>query len=406
VRVLHVSWEYPPVVYGGLGDLLATLAPAQVLHGHQVGVLALGHDVSTGSVVVGSAPEASDGVRVLRVPVPGAPGAAWEGEDLLRAAEALPASAVDVVSSLPAADGEVVVHSHDWMTADAGRAVADATGARWVHAVHASEFGRRHGRLDGVVPRLVHARERAAVQAFTTSPGRRPDVVLVHSEAMRTEVVGVLGADPSRVRVVPAAVDASRWVAPPADVERARALWAADGGPLVVCAGRLEWEKGVSTVLRALPAVARRHPRVRLVVAGSGSYEPTLRALADEVGAADRVTWTGRLAHEPLRALLALASVVAVTSRYEPFGLVARQAQAAGAAVVVTDVGGLAEAVEHEVTGLRVASGDVDDLAAQVGRLLAEPRRAVALGEAGRAAAQAFSPDDMAREVLAAYGAG
>jgi glycogen(starch) synthase len=403
VRVLHVSWEYPPVVYGGLGDLLATLAQAQAAQGHQVGVLALGHDVTTGAPLDGGA---ADGVRVLRVPVPGAPDGSWDGQDLLRAAGALPASAVDVARSLPAADGDVVVHSHDWMTADAGRAVADATGARWVHAVHASEFGRRHGRLDGEVPRLVHARERAAVQAFTSSGGRRPDVVLVHSEAMRTEVVGVLGADPSRVRVVPAAVDAGRWVAPPADVERARALWAADGAPLVVCAGRLEWEKGVSTVLRALPAVVRRHARVRLVVAGSGSYEPELRALADEVGVADRVTWTGRLAHEPLRALLALASAVAVTSRYEPFGLVARQAQAAGAAVVVTDVGGLADAVEHDVTGLRVAPGDVDDLATQLGRLLADPRRAAALGEAGRAVAQAFSPDDMAREVLAAYGAG
>lgn len=405
MRVLHVTWEYPPVVYGGLGDLLATLAPAQVLLGHQVGVLALAHDVTTGAPVdVGSAPVDADGVRVLRVPLAGAPTGPWSGEDLLAAAGALAEAAAGVARSLPAAEGDVVVHSHDWMAADAGRAVAEAVGARWVHAVHATEFGRRHGRLDGEVPRQVHARERAAVQAFTTSGGRRPDAVVVHSEAMRTEVVGVLGADPSRVRVVPAAVDAARWAAPPADVERARGLWAADGAPLVVCAGRLEWEKGVSTVLRALPALARRHPRVRLVVAGTGSYEPVLRSLADELAVADRVTWTGRLAHEPLRALLALASGVAVTSRYEPFGLVARQAQAAGTAVVVSDVGGLAQAVEHDVSGVLVGQGDVDDLAAQLGRLLAEPRRAAALGEAGRAAALAHGPDAMAREVLEAYG--
>ena len=117
-----------------------------------------------------------------------------------------------------------------------------------------------------------------------------------------------------------------------------------------------------------------------------------LRALADEVGVAEKVIWTGRLAHEPLRALLALASVVAVTSRYEPFGLVARQAQGAGAAVVVTDVGGLADAVEHDITGLRVAPGDVDDLAVQLGRLLGEPRRAAVLGEAGRAVRARLDP--------------
>ena len=160
-----------------------------------------------------------------------------------------------------------------------------------MHSVHATEFGRRSGRLDGELPRAVHVAERAAVQAFSTQ--RRPDVVLVCSEAMRTEVVGVLGADPSRVHVVPAAVDATAWVAPPEDADRARSLWVPPDGPLLVAAGRLEWEKGFSTVLRALPAVARRHPGVRLVVAGDGSYRPTLEALAVEVGAADRITWTG-----------------------------------------------------------------------------------------------------------------
>jgi glycogen(starch) synthase len=402
VRVLHVTWEYPPVVYGGLGQLLGDLAPAQAAAGQQVGVLALGHDV-TGAGRLDAAPqrEVRDGVRVERVRVPGAPAGTWDGRGLLDAAGALVAPLVAAVTAMPPTDGPVVVHSHDWMTAAAGSAAATALGAGWVHAVHATEFGRRSGRLDGELPRAVHGAERAAVQAFSSA--RRPDAVLVYSEAMRTEVVGVLGADPGRVHVVPAAVDAARWVAPSADADRARALWVPPDGPLLVAAGRLEWEKGFSTALRALPAMARRHPGVRLVLAGDGSYRPRLEALAEEVGVAGRVVWTGWLEHAPLRALLSVAGAVLATPRYEPFGLVARQAQAAGAPVVVTDVGGLAEAVDPGVTGLRVAAGDVDDLAAQVGTLLADPRRATALGEAGRDAARAWTPAAMAAAVTATY---
>ncbi len=397
-----MTWEYPPVVYGGLGHLLGDLATAQARAGHQVGAVVLGHDVTGGGRPRGAPErEVRDDVRVQRVRLDGAPDGPWGGRQLLDAAAALAAPVTAAVSALPPTADPVVVHSHAWMTAAAGAAAAEAVGARWVHSVHATEFGRRSGRLDGELRRAVNRAERAAVQSFSTA--RRPDAVVVWSEAMRTEVAGVLGADPSRVHVVPAAVDAAWWVAPAADADRARGLWAAHDGPLLVAAGRLEWEKGFSTVLRALPAIARRHPGVRLVLAGDGSYRATLEALAVEMGVADRVTWTGWLAPEPLRALLSVAGAALVTSRYEPFGLVARQAQAAGAPVVVTDVGGLADAVDPGVTGLRVASGDVDDLAAQVSGLLSDPRRAAALGEAGRAAARAWTPAAMAEAVIAAY---
>lgn len=405
MRVLHVSGDYPPVVNGGLGQLLGDLAPAQAAAGHQVGVLALDHDLTGAGRLDGVPREVRDGVRVERVRVQGArvgvPAGAWDGQGLLDAAASMVAPTVAAVTAMPPTQDAVVVHSHDWTTAAAGAAAASALGAGWVHTVHATEFGRRCGRLDADLPRAIHRAERAAVQSFSTDP--RPDAVLVCSEAMRTEVVGVLGADPGRVHVVPAAVDAARWVAPAADADRARALWAPPTGPLLVAAGRLEWEKGLSTVLRALPAVARQHPGVRLVVAGDGSYRPRLEALAEQVGVSDRVVWTGWLEHAPLRALLSVANAVLATPRYEPVGLVARQAQAAGAPVVVTEVGGLADAVEPDVTGLRVAVGDVDVLGATVATLLADPRRAAALGEAGRASVGSRTPADMAAAVTATY---
>ena len=75
MRVLHVAWEHPPVVYGGLGHLVADLAAAQAAAGHQVGVLALGHDVAEGADRLRDVPpmQVRHGVRVQRVRLPGAP---------------------------------------------------------------------------------------------------------------------------------------------------------------------------------------------------------------------------------------------------------------------------------------------------------------------------------------------
>ena len=146
----------------------------------------------------------------------------------------------------------------------------------WVLTVHATEHGRRQGRLDQPVHRAVHAAEQRAVS--------RPDRVIVCSQAMRAEVTGVLGADPSSVVVVPGAVDAAAWVPAGAALAAARRRWRPHGGPLVAAAGRLEWEKGFTTLLRALPAVRARHPSLRTVIAGAGSYRPAIEALRTDLG--------------------------------------------------------------------------------------------------------------------------
>ncbi len=128
---------------------------------------------------------------------------------------------------------------------------------------------------------------------------------------------------------------------------------------------------------------------MRLVLAGAGSYEPVLRRLADDVGAGRVVTFAGHLEVDDLAALFSAADAVVVPSRYEPFGLVALEAQAAGAPLVVARTGGLADAVEDDVTGRVVAPGDVDRLAEVLATLLRDPATARRLAEAGRRAAGA-----------------
>jgi glycogen(starch) synthase len=203
---------------------------------------------------------------------------------------------------------------------------------------------------------------------------------------------------------VPNAVDAEAWRAGPAAVRAARRHWLTQESDLLIAAaGRIEWEKGFSTIIRALPDLRRVHPRVRLVLAGRGSYTQSLIDLAAELDVSDRLVLPGWLARRDLAALYAAADLVVVPSRYEPSGLVAREAQAAGATVIVTRTGGLVEAVQDETTGLLMDVGDVHGLRDLISLLAAHPSRGRRLARAGAAAVRTVTWADVTAATAAVY---
>jgi glycogen(starch) synthase len=401
--VLHLVWEFPPVIYGGLARHAEELTRAQHRDGWDVTVVTAAEDVTDPTRRVPIGRRRRRDILVLRARRP-LPRASWT--DLLGAAreldDAMAAAALAQVEELAAAGtaAPTVVHAHDWIGSRAARTVAAAIGARSVLTVHATEYGRRRGEIDpevdGGVPAAVHALECEAVASV--------DAVIVCSAAMRTEVCEVLGADPRRVQVIPNAVDAAAWRAGPAAVRAARRHWLAqESGLLIAAAGRIEWEKGFSTVIRTLPDLRRVHPQVRFVLAGRGSYSGQLTELAAELEVTDLLVRPGWLARRDLAALYAAADLVVVPSRYEPSGLVAREAQAAGATVVATRVGGLVETVQDGSTGVLIDVGDVHGLRDTISLLAAHPSRARRLAQAGTAAVRAVTWPDVATATAAVY---
>lgn len=167
------------------------------------------------------------------------------------------------------------------------------------------------------------------------------------------------------------------------------------GPPTVTFAGRLKPEKGADVLVRAFALARQRVPAARLAIAGAGSDEPALRALVNELALDDAVVLHGQLGDDALAEMLDAAWVHAVPSRWpEPFGLTATEAMMRGTAVVASDVGGLADIVLHERTGLRVPPGDVPALADALARILSDRDAAEALGHAGRSRAlEQFSMD-------------
>src|SRR5205807_2460523 len=151
-----------------------------------------------------------------------------------------------------------------------------------------------------------------------------------------------------------------------------RREFAAPDEKLVLLVGRLVYEKGFQTALEALPAVIRRVPGVRFLVAGSGTHESELKAQAQRLGLTDHGTFLGWIGDDVLHSLYRIANLVVVPSIYEPFGLVALEAMASGCPCLVADTGGLREVVPHGDVGLRFRSRDPRSLARMLQRMLTD----------------------------------
>ncbi|MDQ1672954.1 MAG: glycogen synthase, partial [Frankiaceae bacterium] len=217
---------------------------------------------------------------------------------------------------------------------------------------------------------------------------------VVCSESMRSDVQQLFGLPDARVAVVGNGVDLQRWPHGRPVQERE---------PLVVFAGRLEYEKGVQVLLRTVARLRRRVPGVRVVVAGTGTYLAELRTLATKLRLGRAVTFTGRLDDDALIALYQQAAVVAVPSIYEPFGLVALEAAACGAPLVVSDVGGLAEFADGGRVALTVAPDDAAALADGLTTVLTDRDLAEKLATRASESADVHGWDAVAERTCAVY---
>jgi glycogen(starch) synthase len=357
MRVLHLSWEYPPVMYGGLGRHVHALAETQAARGDEVVVITQSEPGYPHDEVVG-------GVRVLRVErdAPSIPD--WHS----RFIEWTFGFNVAVARAGIALGHEWrpdVVHGHDWLVGQAAVLVCEALDLPFVLTVHATESGRMGGVLLSDQSWAIDSTEQWTVSLA--------DAVIVCSEYMRNEVVTLFEPDEATVTVIANGIDPSDWTTTDA---RRRTMRRRYGTPLVVFAGRLEAEKGAQTLIEAMPALRRRVPDAQAVIIGTGGTEADLRARVRRRRLSEAVQFAGYVSDQDLRATVAAADVAVVPSLYEPFGFVALEAMVLGAPLVVARTGGLAEIVDEGRTGWQFTPGDPASLAATIEEVLADPKQA------------------------------
>jgi glycogen(starch) synthase len=391
MRVLMLSWEYPPVVVGGLGRHVHALATELTALGHEVVVLCR-HQAGTDALTHPTTDVVAEGVRVVRVAED--PTHLTFEKDLV--AWTLAMGHGFVRAGLSQLDGwrPDVVHAHDWLVTHPAIALADFFAAPLVATVHATEAGRHSGWLSQSLNQQIHS-----VEWWLAN---RADALITCSSAMRAEVSHLF--EVTDMTVIHNGIHPQGWRPTAASVRNARARYSPDGAPVVVYFGRLEWEKGVQDLLAALPRVRRAFPGTRLVIAGQGRQAAALVEQSRKLRVRRSVDFAGHLPDRALKALLVAADVVVLPSRYEPFGIVALEAAAAGAPLVASTAGGLAELVVDGETGLSVTPGDVDGIASAVQAVLVDPTSAARRARAARARlATEFSWQRIAAQTAEVY---
>jgi glycogen(starch) synthase len=370
MKILMVSWEYPPVVIGGLGRHVHHLSTALAAAGHEVVVLSRrpsGTDPSTHP----SSDEVNDDVRVVAAAHD--PHEFTFGKDMMAWTLAMGHAMVRAGLSLKHRHSDHpwrpdVVHAHDWLVAHPAIALSEFYDVPMVSTIHATEAGRHSGWVSGSLSRQVHAVESWLV--------RESDSLITCSASMSEEITELFGPGLAETTVIRNGIDAARW---PFARRRART-----GPPELLFVGRLEYEKGVHDAIAALPRIRRAHPGATLTIAGEGTQQDWLVEQARKHRVLKATRFVGRLDHDALLAVLHRADAAVLPSHYEPFGLVALEAAAAGTPLVTSNIGGLGEAVIDGETGMSCPPRDVTRLAKAVIAVLHDPAASQRRAKAAR----------------------
>jgi glycosyltransferase involved in cell wall biosynthesis len=361
MRILMLSWEYPPRVVGGLGHVVAEISRILADEGNTVEVItALDENLAEREIL--------DGVTVHRV-------APYHGRPLNFFAwvHQLNLAMLEKGATLNNRRAFDLIHVHDWLVAYPGQAMKYIYHLPLLATIHATEFGRNNG---------LHTDEQRYIGEVEWRLTYESWKVTCCSRYMREEVEAVFNLPADKIEVIPNGIRPEGFRVNKPDPAVRRRFASADD-KIIFFIGRLVREKGVQTLLEALPIVSERIPAARLVVAGSGPYEHELHRLALNLGVERRITFTGYIDEETRNQLYAQADVAAFPSLYEPFGLVALEAMATGAPVVVGDTGGFTETVIDQVNGLRSEPGNAADLAQKLIRLLENQALAERLSRQG-----------------------
>jgi glycogen synthase len=358
MRILHVTTEYPPVIYGGLGTAVGALVEASMQAGLEVAVLLVGGGSSAGYNASTADPTSGNETAVRR-----------EGRALIRCVSHQTAIAEAV--SLARAWRPDVIHVHVFWLAHVALAIRDSTGTPMVYTVHSldrAEYELGLGPPECLKQwdsqsKLIEAADRIVALTDDEHDLIRDYCPSAHG---RVRVVGNGVADTQIARDCVQ----SRTVA-----DRITILYS----------GRFVDRKGVRELLEAAPQILQSCPRARVVLAGghrgSTSEEMAGYWLPPSCHPfRDRICFTGWLSLENVNAWYGIADILVVPSWYEPFGMVILEGMLYGLAIVASAVGGPMAILKDECTGLLCAPKNAASLARQVIRLIKDDALRLKLG--------------------------
>lgn len=349
MKILMLTWEYPPRIVGGI---------ARVVHDLSKRLIKDGHDVTVVTYREGELPyyENDKGVEVYRVD-----NYMITPNNFIDWIMQLNFNLVAKASELIAKEGNFdVIHAHDWLVANAAKTLKHAYNIPLVSTIHATESGRNSG-IHDETQRYINDTEWMLTYESTE--------VIVNSNFMKGHIQGLFGLPFDKINVIPNGINLTNFNGIERDYEFRR-QYALDNEKIILYMGRLVYEKGIQHLIAAMPKILDNYHDAKLIIAGKGGMIDELKAQVEYMGISNKVYFTGYLDAKQVQKMYKCADVAVFPSTYEPFGIVALEAMLAGVPIVVSDVGGLNEIVEHGVTGMKSYAGNSNSIADSILTLL------------------------------------
>ncbi len=383
MRILMLSWEYPPRIVGGISRVVHDLAQVIGQKGNEVHVVTCYEE---GTMEV----EKDKNVFVHRVRTYDVK--AYNFVDwVLHLNFALLEHSMKLIGETGSFD---IIHAHDWIVAFASRVLKNTYSIPMVCTIHATEHGRNSGIHDDT------QRYISGVEWWLTYEAWK---VIVNSEYMKQEAKTVFQLPEDKIRVIPNGVDIHKFDGFEREPEFRR-KYAADNEKIVFFVGRLVNEKGVQVLLEAIPKVIHYYNDVKFVIAGKGPQLEYLKGKAAAMYISNRIYFTGYINDGDLMKLYKCADVAVFPSLYEPFGIVALEGMVANVPVVVSDTGGLGEIVYHGIDGMKSYTGNSNSLADSILEILHSPRKAEEMKEkAMEKVNRTYNWDIISRQTMNVY---
>ena len=342
MRIMMLSWEYPPRIVGGIARVVHDLSHSFAKSGHEVHVITYQEGDTKefekdGEVYVH---------RGNNYPI--------NANNLIEWVMQLNFCMLEKASAVINQYGKFdLVHAHDWLVAYSARAIKNSYHIPLVATIHATESGRNKG---------IHNKAQGYINDVEWLLTYEASHVICNSYFMKNEIKNLFGKPEENIFVVPNGININKFDKQTRDWNFRR-NYASDKEKIVFFAGRIVNEKGIQVLLNAAPKILSHYSNVKFVIAGRGPCLEELKNQANSLGIANKVYFTGYLNDEQITKMYKAIDIAVFPSLYEPFGIVALEGMLAGAATIVSDAGGLNEIVSHGIDGLKSYAGNANSLA-------------------------------------------
>ena len=364
MKILMLTWEYPPRIVGGIARVVHDLSKRLIKDGHEVTVVTYRDNAGVPEY------ENDKGVNVYRVDnymIHPNNFIDW----IMQLNFNLIAKATEIINKEGGFD---VIHAHDWLVTYAAKSLKNAYDIPIVATIHATEAGRNSGIHDDT-QRYINDTEWLLTYEATE--------VIVNSNFMKNDLQRLFGLPYDKINVTPNGINLNNFTGIERDYDFRR-QYAMDNEKIILYVGRLVYEKGIQHLIAAMPKILSNYHDAKLVIAGKGGMIDDLKAETSSLGLDNKVYFTGYMDSKKVQKMYKCADVAVFPSTYEPFGIVALEAMLAGVPTVVSDVGGLDEIVTHGVDGMKSYAGNPNSIADSVTALLYDHQLATNISKKAR----------------------